>query len=107
MPKQEQVNREHWRATTAAFGVGKGKDARCIPRELPCPVQSPVAFWGVRDLLGPFRGISHPKVSCCCSYLKNQHWGTGSLLLCGVPEPCWCPHPPSSGDKGSLIAVPG
>lgn len=77
------------------------------PEGAALPHAEPGGILGLRDLLGPFRGISHPKVSCCCSYLKNQHWGTGSLLLCGVPEPCWCPHPPSSGDKGSLIAVPG
>lgn len=88
MPKQEQVNRQHWRATTAAFMVGKGKDALCIPRELPCPAQSPVAFWGLRDLLGPFCGIARPKVSWCCSYLKNQHWGS---VLGGIPAALWGP----------------
>lgn len=64
MPKQEPVNREHWRAATAALMVGKGKDA------LFFPVQTAISRPSKLRFLQPTRSL----VWESCKSAQLQPW---------------------------------
>lgn len=64
MPKQEPVSREHWRSMTAAFMVGKGKDALSFPMQTAISRPSKFRF------LQPIRNL----VWESCKSAQLQPW---------------------------------